>query len=345
MSEESYLAWAIRHTRTCWWHDSADPAELDHALAHGAVGVTTNPYLANLALTANRRPWAREIEAAMASAPEAEARAEALMRIAVTRTAARLRPMFESTGGARGWVCGQVNPLRAGDREAMLAMARRFHAWAPNLTVKLPATSAGLDVMEECVAAGITVTLTVSFTVPQVIAIGERHRAGAARAARNGVAPGGCFAVIMIGRLDDYLREVAQDTRAPVAEADIRQAGIAVTKRALAICQERRYAVSLIVAALRGTYHMTELAGGDLILSIAPAFQGLLQSPDLPREERVDRAVEPAVLDRLRAMPEFRRAFEPDGMRPEEFISYGVTQRTLAQFAEVGWKLMETFKL
>jgi hypothetical protein len=44
-------------------------------------------------------------------------------------------------------------------------------------------------------------------------------------------------------------------------------------------------------------------------------------------------------------MPEFRRAFEPDGMRPEEFISYGVTQRTLAQFAEVGWKLMETFKL
>jgi hypothetical protein len=128
-------------------------------------------------------------------------------------------------------------------------------------------------------------------------------------------------------------------------EADIRQSGIAVTKRALAICQERRYAVSLIVAALRGTYHMTELAGGDLILSIAPAFQGPLQSPDLPREERIGRAVEPAVLDRLRSMPEFRRAFEPDGMRPEEFISYGVTQRTLAQFAEVGWRLMETFKL
>lgn len=345
MSEESYLAWAIRHTRTCWWHDSADPAELDHALAHGAVGVTTNPYLANLALTANRRPWGGEIESMLASATDAEARAEALMRVAVTRTAAKLRPMFEATGGARGWVCGQVNPLRAGDREAMLAMAHRYHTWAPNITVKLPATSAGLDVMAECVAAGIPVTLTVSFTVPQVMAIAERYRDASARAARNGVVPGPCNAVIMIGRLDDYLREVAQDTRAPVAEADIRQAGIAVTKRALAICRERGYGVMLIVAALRGTHHATELVGGDLTLSIAPAFQKPLQSPDLPREERIDRAVEPAVLDRLRSMPEFRRAFEPDGMRPEEFISYGVTQRTLAQFAEVGWKLMETFKL
>jgi transaldolase len=324
---KDYLSWLIRNTRTSWWHDSADPAELDEALAHGAVGVTTNPYLANLALTNNRRLWAAEIEAALA----VPSKAEALMRVAVTRTAARMQPMFD---GVRGWVCGQVNPLHAGDREAMLAMARRYHTWAPNITVKLPATAAGLDVMEECVASGIAVTLTVSFTVPQVIAIAERYRKAAARAT---VAPGRCFAVIMIGRLDDYLREVALDTRAPVSEADIRQAGIAVVKRALPFCR----GVTLIVAALRGTHHATELAGGDLTLSIAPAFQKALQSPDIPCEERFAR---PVAVERLCSMPEFRRAYEPDGMKPEEFISYGVTQRTLAQFAEVGWKLMEAMK-
>ena len=48
-----------------------------------------------------------------------------------------------ASSGNRGYVCAQVNPSRTGDREAMLAMARRFHAWAPNITVKLPGTPGG----------------------------------------------------------------------------------------------------------------------------------------------------------------------------------------------------------
>jgi transaldolase len=43
-------------------------------------------------------------------------------------------------------------------------------------------------------------------------------------------------------------------------------------------------------------------------------------------------------------MPEFVRAYEPDGMTPAEFVSYGATQRTLSQFCEVGWKLMESYR-
>jgi hypothetical protein len=41
---------------------------------------------------------------------------------------------------------------------------------------------------------------------------------------------------------------------------------------------------------------------------------------------------------------EFVRAYEPDGMTPSEFISFGPTQRTLSQFSEAGWKLMESFR-
>ena len=56
--------------------------------------------------------------------------------------------------------------------------------------MKLPAVSAGLDVLEDCIAEGITATATVSFTVPQVIAIAERCRAGRQRAKRNGIEAG-----------------------------------------------------------------------------------------------------------------------------------------------------------
>ena len=203
------------------------------------------------------------------------------MHVAVVKTAARLLPRYEASGANSGFVCGQINPLRAGDREAMLAAARRYTTWAPNIAGP-PATSAGLDVLEECVAEGITVAATVSFMVPQVLAIAERHCAGSRRARALDIAPGRCFAVLMVGRLDDFLRDMAMDSRAAVAESDICQAGIAVAKRAYAIYRERGYEAMLLVAALRGAYHLTELAGADLIMSVAPAFQRMFVATTFP---------------------------------------------------------------
>ena len=342
--QNTYLQWVIENTATLWWHDSAEAAELDLGLVRGAVGVTTNPYLANLAVNRDRLLWAPAIQEVLAQKLPPEAKAEALTRIAVTQTTEKLLPQYHASQGQRGLVCAQVNPLRAGDRECMLAMANRFHRWAPNIAVKLPGTSAGLDVLEDCIAAGITVAATVSFTVPQVVAVAERHRQGMARARAMGIEPGKCFAVIMIGRLDDYLREVAHDNQASVTESDIRQAGIAVTKRAYAIYRERGYDAILLVAALRGEYHLTELAGADLVMSIAPAFQQLFVSRDLPREQRIDAPVPADVIERLCEMPEFLRSYDPDGMSVEEFVGFGPTQRTLCQFCEVGWKLMENFQ-
>jgi transaldolase len=70
----------------------------------------------------------------------------------------------------------------------------------------------------------------------------------------------------------------------------------------------------------------------------------LFVSRDLPRDERIERMVPTDVIDRLCAMPEFVRAYEPDGMSPNEFVTYGVTQRTLSQFCESGWRLLENFR-
>jgi transaldolase len=269
--------------------------------------------------------------------------AEAIMRVVVCDTAHKFEAEHAASGGALGYVCAQVDPTRAGERETMLAMAHRYHAWAPNIAVKLPVTAAGLDVLEECVAEGITITATVSFTVPQVIAVAERHRAGAARARQAGIEPGHCFAVIMIGRLDDYIRDVALDGGASVREEDIQQAGLAVSKRAYQLYQEQGYEALLLVAALRGTYHMTELAGAELVMSIHPRHQAMLLEPGVPQEIRIERPIANAVLDRLSTVPEFVRSYEPDGMSPAEFITYGATQRTLSQFNEVGWAMLEAF--
>ena len=342
-ANDNYLNWVVEHTNTQWWHDSAEVSELDLGLKRGAIGVTTNPVLSIAALKKDRELWKDRIDEVLARKLPPEAKAEALMHIVVTQAAEKLMPEFEASKGQSGFVCAQVNPARAGDREGMQVMAKRLHDWAPNIAVKLPATAAGLDVLEDCIADGFTITATVSFTVPQAVAIAERHRAGISRARQKGVEPGKCFAVLMIGRLDDYLREVAHDNHSDVGESDIRQSGLAVTKRAYEIYQVRGYEAVLLVAALRGEYHLTELAGANLLMSIHPSYQEPFVSKEFPREERIGRPVPADILNRLRRLPEFVRSYEPDGMRPSEFVGFGATQRTLGQFNEVGWKPMESY--
>jgi transaldolase len=343
MAESNYLRWIAEDTPTAWWHDSGDPEELERAKANGAVGVTTNPVLSARALMAKPEYWRPRLDGQWRRLGAGQ-RAEILMKAVVQNAAEMFAPIHENTGKAHGYACAQVNPGAAAERKTMLEMARRFHAWAPNIAVKLPVNAAGLDVLEDCIAEGITVTATVSFTVPQVLAVAERHRSGVNRAQARGIEPGRCFAVIMIGRIDDYLREVAHDRKAPVAEKAITLAGLAITKRAYRIYRERGYGATLLVAAMRGNYHVTELAGGGLILSIHPKYQDLILRAGAPRERRIDAEVNPEAIEQLREIPEFVRAFEPDGMTPEDFITFGVTQKTLTQFYHSGWALLESYE-
>jgi transaldolase len=340
----TYLNWLASETATTWWHDSADPKELQIGLERGATGVTTNPVLATTALKANRELWADEINKVLLKNLPPAQKAEAFLRIAVVETAGKLVPMFEESQGKLGWVCGQVSPLLAGDRDGMLAMAKRLNAWSPNICVKLPASSAGIDTIEQCAAEGISTNATVSFTLAQLLAVGEQAHRGAIRAREHGITPAKSFATMMIGRLDDYLREVAQDNQVAVSETDIQQAGLAVVKRAYTIYKELGYETTLLVAALRGTNHLTELVGGDLVLSIHPSIQEKVLAKELPRESGIDKAIAGDVIQRLSLVREFARAYEPAGLAPAEFIAYGVTQRTISQFIEAGWKGLESYK-
>ena len=83
------------------------------------------------------------------------------------------------------------------------------------------------------------------------------------------------------------------------------------------------------------------LAGAQLVMSVHPKYQQLFFDSPLPREPLIAKPVDPQVVNRLNQMPEFVRAYEPDGMSAEQFISYGVTQRTLSQFYESGWARLE----
>jgi transaldolase len=92
-----------------------------------------------------------------------------------------------------------------------------------------------------------------------------------------------------------------------------------------------------MVAAMRGIHHVLGMAGAELVLSVHPTYQPLLLADGVPQEIAFDRPVPADVIDRLKKIPDFVRAYEPDGMAVEEFLSFGATQKTLSQFNYMGW--------
>ena len=266
------------------------------------------------------------------------------MRCITVEIAKKFQPIFENTNGIQGFVCAQVNPKKQGDSGSMIEMGRRLAAWAPNIAVKLPAAAAGLRAIEELGAEGITTVGTVSFTAAQAVAIAAAQQRGIDRCRAGGKKPGMAFSVLMVGRLDDYLRDVAQDMQADVPESDIICAGTAAIKKAYQVCKERGYEAKLMPAGMRGGYHATALAGSDMSFSLsAGILTALLKETEYT--VHIQDAVPEDTITRLSTIPEFVRAYDVDALPEAEFIRYGASQRTLSQFIEAGWSMIAEFPL
>ena len=338
MTENKYLKWLSNNTQSIYWHDSAIPDEVEEAIANGACGMTTNPFLCGATLKKNPQFWSDSLRA-LPRGLSGDEKAVKLQSVVVSHYANRLSPLHTSFG--KGYCCAQTNPCKPCIVDTTIEQAKAYAQIAPNVVIKMPATRAGIEAIEECAALGFNVAATVSFTVPQVIAVAEAIQRGFQRARANGLTPGLGIAVLMVGRLDDYLRDVMYDTKSACSEKDIIWTGTAAIKRAYRIFQERKYECVLMPAGCRGGYHISELAGAKMIMSIAPKIAVQLQKLDEECfVEKINEDVDAGIIDRLNSMKEFRKAYEPDGMTVDEFITFGSCNRTLDQFVNDGWNVL-----
>ena len=341
MVTNPYLKW-LSETDTFWWTDSAEYNTMDQAIENGATGVTTNPILVMKSLYANPEFWRPYLDSAKGLS--GDAKAEEIIRCITVEIAKKFLPIYEKTAGVQGYVCAQVNPKAQGDTQAMIEMGRRLASWAPNIAVKIPATAAGLRAIEELTAEGITTVGTVSFTASQVVAIAAAQQRGLERCRAAGKKTGATFTVLMVGRIDDYLRDVAKDAEIAIDEKDIICAGTAAIKNAYKECKARGYESKVMPAGMRGGYHATALAGGDMTFSLSA---GILDALEKETEfvEHINEEVCSKTVANLKTLDEFDRAYEIGALKEKEFIRFGAAQRTLSQFVEAGWGMIVSFKL
>ncbi|MEA2361751.1 MAG: transaldolase / glucose-6-phosphate isomerase [Thermoleophilaceae bacterium] len=143
-----------------------------------------------------------------------------------------LRPVWDEAGGGDGFVSLEVEPAFAHETESTLAQARDF--WGrvdrPNLMIKIPGTEEGVPAIEEAVAAGINVNVTLLFSVESYTAIAEAYIRGMERRAAAGE-PMGVHSVasFFVSRVDTEvdkrLAELGrEDLRGTAAVANARAA-------------------------------------------------------------------------------------------------------------------------
>ena len=340
---ESLMLRTARLGATDYWNDSCAVAELAYAIERGAVGATSNPPIMLDVIGREKDYWVprvRELAAADPALTETDLAWTVVEEMGI-RGAALLAGIHATSGGRKGWLSLQVDPANYPNPDRMVEQGLRFAGLAANIQVKFPATATGMVALEEATARGVNVTATVSFSVPQAIAAAEAIERGLTRYADAGGDPGRLapVVVIMVGRLDDWLKVVAERDQLSVTPGALDWAGIAAFKRSYGIFRERGYRSRLLAAAFRNHLHWTELVGGEVSLTIPHAWQVRFDRSGLEPTARIDLAVDPAILTELEAIPDFRRAYEPDGMIPAEFVEFGATARTLRAFIKAAHDL------
>ncbi|QFZ73350.1 transaldolase [Streptomyces fagopyri] len=172
------------------------------------VGVTTNPSIFQAAIGSGAGYEEQLAELAVRGVTVDEA--VRMMTTADVRAAADiLRPVYDATGGRDGRVSIEVDPRLAHHTTATVAEAKQL-AWLvdrPNVMIKIPATEAGLPAITEVVGLGISVNVTLIFSLERYRAVMDAYLAGLEKAREAGVDLAGVHSVasFFVSRVDSEI--------------------------------------------------------------------------------------------------------------------------------------------
>ena len=173
------------------------------------TGLTSNPTIFDHAIK-NGDFYDAAIRQKTAEGKSGEALFFELALEDLTQAADLFRPIHDSTHGVDGWVSLEVSPLLADDTTATIKAAAQLHARAqrPNLFIKIPGTTAGIQAIEESIVAGVPVNVTLLFSREHYIAAAEAYMRGIERRIAAGLDPKvASVASIFISRWDVSVKD------------------------------------------------------------------------------------------------------------------------------------------
>ncbi len=188
-----------------------ESGKLKQLVQDGIVGMTSNPTIFAKAIADSE-----EYDAAIGSMLHLSVTEiyEALAVADIQAAADILRPVYERTNGDDGYVSLEVSPLLAYDTENTLSEAKRLFKLVdrPNVMIKIPGTPQGLPAIEEAIAAGININVTLLFSVPGYIEVAQRYIRGLERRLEAGedISHIASVASFFLSRIDTVVDQILE---------------------------------------------------------------------------------------------------------------------------------------
>jgi transaldolase len=181
--------------------------DLEGLVRQGVVGVTSNPTIFQSAIAEGDAYDDQIRELVEAGTTEPKEIFQELARDDIRDACDILRSVWDEGGGKDGWVSLEVDPNLAHDTQGTIDEAKRLHALVQrdNLLIKIPATPEGLPAIEETIAAGIPVNVTLIFSLERHRAVAEAYIRGLRRFVDGGGDPAGNMASVasfFVSRVD-----------------------------------------------------------------------------------------------------------------------------------------------
>jgi transaldolase len=315
-------------------------------------GVTTNPPLSWAAVgdcPAFWREWAVEEKRKNPKVKAHEVWWKMYKEI-VRRGAEKYFGVYNRSGYKYGYLSGQVDPRDYANEAAMKAQALEISRIATNVMIKIPGTAQGVKVIKFLTSKGISTNATLCFTVPQYVAVAEAVKEGVQLAKKKGVTLKRWRSVItaMTARYEELgtLKAEAEQKGIVLTPADIRWSSIAMVKYMLKFLREGKYPSKMLLASMREgpvvdgkmrIWHFEKLAGADAVYTCPGKYIKMVDDYCYDIEFDPGAWAEPVpdgVLSKLMKLKYFREAYEPYGLKPEQFNRHPSTQATAKEFSK-----------
>ena len=317
-------------------------------------GVTTNPPLSLQAIQDNPADWEKVTKQIIAENPgiDKESLFWKLYLKVVKRGSDMYLPLFEKTGYREGYLSGQVDPRSVFDKDAMIEQALEIASINPNVMIKVPGSKQGYEVIEFLTAKGISTNNTLTFVLPQLVDCAKSVKRGLETAKKNKVDLSKWRSIIthMESRYGDLggLRDFGAEKGIELSDMDVRWAELAIFKKAYKYLLDNKMPSKMLSCSLRvgpvvngvnRIPHLEEKAGASVVVTCPPTFiDQVINFPDRDKivfvKDRILEDIPKAVMDKLRRIPYFERAYAADGYSRDEYNTHPALQRTAEQFSK-----------
>jgi len=310
-------------TGTKFWINNVTADEARMAIDAGATGCTQNPsYTWKILSNPEAGKAADKILDEIFRETDDNNEVECILQRKLVKGISDIfLDVWKATHGDHGYVSIQGDPIHEEDPEVIINEGRKNREMNPNVMIKIPATSAGLQAMEVLLAENTPVNATEVMGISQALDVCKMYRK---ISLKTGKTPKTYYSLIT-GIYDEYLYKSVEKQGIKIDPDILYLSGLIIAKKVYNITKSLYPEVGFIGGGVRGLHHFTEMVGADVCITMNwPGQAEELLKQDLPVVPRFFNPAPENYIDELLVkVPEFRQAYMTDGLNINDYEHFG----------------------